>query len=283
MKNKFIISAILIIISTAQLFGSDFRTVKGKVVDNKDEVFIGATIEEYGNGLNYVNSDVNGEFEIIIPKTEIVVLRVAYGCSAFYDVLYEIETEDNYVRIEAYTKKADKKTKKIRRKLKKQKEENNRQLFNMKVNFEIATVKEVPEILKMMEQFNSIDNYPFDKTLVKANLFKFIADQNLGQAWVIKSDNLIIGYIILAFGFSFEHGGRDAFIDELFLKTEYRQKGIGNLAMDFIQEEAQRLEVKVVHLEVERHNQGGTKLYKEKGYKDNGRILLSKKTSDKHK
>lgn len=56
-------------------------------------------------------------------------------------------------------------------------------------------------ILKMMEQFNSIDNYPFDKTLVKANLFKFLADQNLGRAWVIKSDNLIIGYIILAFGF----------------------------------------------------------------------------------
>jgi hypothetical protein len=124
MKNKFIISTIIIIISTIQLFGNGFRIVKGKVVDNKDEVFIGAQIEEYKNGLNYVNSDINGEFEIVIPQKETVILRITYGCSAFYDVLYEVKAEDTYVRIEAYTKKADKKTKKIRRKIKKQKEEN---------------------------------------------------------------------------------------------------------------------------------------------------------------
>jgi hypothetical protein len=113
MKNKFIISTIIIIISTIQLFGNGFRIVKGKVVDNKDEVFIGAQIEEYKNGLNYVNSDINGEFEIVIPQKETVILRITYGCSAFYDVLYEVKAEDTYVRIEAYTKKADKKTKKI--------------------------------------------------------------------------------------------------------------------------------------------------------------------------
>ncbi len=153
----------------------------------------------------------------------------------------------------------------------------------MKIYFEIATDTDVPEIIKMMEQFNSIDKYPFDKTLIRENLLKFLADQSLGRALLIKSDDFIIGYIILAFGFSFEHGGRDAFIDEFFLKTEYRQKGIGKLAMDLIQEVAQRLGIKAVHLEVERHNEVGTKLYIEKGYKDNGRMLLSKKMIDKNK
>ncbi len=124
MKNKFIISTILIIISIVQLFGNAFRIVQGKVVDNKDEVFIGAQIEEYKNGLNNVNSDINGEFEIAIPEKESVILRVTYGCSAFYDVLYEVKAEDTYVRIEGYTKKSDKQTKRIRQKLKKQKNEN---------------------------------------------------------------------------------------------------------------------------------------------------------------
>jgi len=150
----------------------------------------------------------------------------------------------------------------------------------MKIDFKIAGEKDVPEILKMMEQFNSIDNYPFDKGQTKENLLLFLADQNLGRAWVIDSENLIIGYIILAFGFSFEYGGRDAFIDELFLKSEYRQKGIGKLAMDFIQDEAIGLGIKVVHLEVEKHNEKGAKLYRKKGYEDNGRVLLSKKIID---
>jgi ribosomal protein S18 acetylase RimI-like enzyme len=149
----------------------------------------------------------------------------------------------------------------------------------MKIEFKIATEKEIPEILTMMERFNAIDNYPFDKEQTKENLFQFLTDKNLGRAWVIKSDQLLIGYLILAFGFSFEHGGRDAFIDELFLKIEFRQQGIGKMTMDFIQEEASKLGVKVVHLEVERHNEKGVKLYKGKGFKDNGRMLLSKKVS----
>lgn len=124
MKNKNIIATIIIIISTIQLFGNEYRIVKGKVADNTEEVLIGAQIEEYKNGLNYVISDINGEFEIVIPKKESIVLRVTYGCSTFYDVLYEVKAEDKYVRIETYTKKADKKTKKIRRKLKNQKVEN---------------------------------------------------------------------------------------------------------------------------------------------------------------
>ncbi len=147
----------------------------------------------------------------------------------------------------------------------------------MKIDFKIASEKDVPEILEMMEQFNSIDNYSFDRGKTKENLLLFLANQNLGRAWVINSNNLIIGYIVLAFGFSFEYGGRDAFIDELFLKTEFRQKGVGKLAMDFILDEAPRLGVKAVHLEVEQHNEGGAKLYKQKGFEDKGRVLLSKK------
>lgn len=150
-------------------------------------------------------------------------------------------------------------------------------LAEMKIDFLKASEKDVPEILKMMEEFNSIFNYPFDKGRTKENLLHFLTDQNLGRAWIIKNDRLTIGYIIFAFGFSFEHNGRDAFIDELFLKSAYRHKGIGKLAMDFIYEEALRLEVNAIHLEVEQHNKVGSKLYREKGYIDNGRILLSKK------
>ncbi|MFQ3576978.1 MAG: GNAT family N-acetyltransferase [Cytophagales bacterium] len=153
----------------------------------------------------------------------------------------------------------------------------------MEIEFKIATEKDVPEVLTMMEHFNAIDNYPFDKLKTNKNILDFLSDTNLGRIWIIQNDNLIIGYFVLTFGYSFEHGGRDAFIDELYLKTEYRRKGIGGLVMDFISKEAPKLEVKVIHLEVERHNDGGVKLYTEKGFKDNGRILLSKKVNDDRK
>ena len=148
---------------------------------------------------------------------------------------------------------------------------------SMKVDFDLASKKDVPEILTMMEQFNSIDNYPFDRAKTEINLLEFLAHQSLGRTWVIKVDHLVIGYFVLAYGFSFEYGGRDAFIDELYLKSEYRRKGIGRLAIDFIKHEAPKLGVGVIHLEVEHHNAGGVKLYSETGFKENGRKLLSLK------
>jgi len=150
----------------------------------------------------------------------------------------------------------------------------------MNIEFKIASEDTFPELLLMMEQFNSINNYPFEKEKTQKSLLEFLADPNLGRSWVIKYDDLVIGYFVLAFGYSFEHGGRDAFIDELFVKKEFRRKGIGGLAMDFIQSEAPKLGVKVIHLEVEQHNDGGVKLYIKKGFKDNGRTLLSKRVID---
>jgi ribosomal protein S18 acetylase RimI-like enzyme len=153
----------------------------------------------------------------------------------------------------------------------------------MGINFKIATEKDVPEILTMMEQFNAIENYPFDKSKSNRNILDFLSDANLGRIWLVQNDNTKIGYFVLAFGYSFEYGGRDAFIDELFLKAEYRRIGIGGLIIDFISKEALKLGVKVIHLEVEPHNDGGVKLYRKNGFKDNGRILLSKKVNDKKK
>ena len=150
----------------------------------------------------------------------------------------------------------------------------------MKVDFDLARKKDVPEILTMMEQFNSIDNYPFDRVKTEINLLEFLADQNLGRTWLIKIEHLVIGYFVLAYGFSFEYGGRDAFIDELYLKSEYRRKGIGRLVIDFIKQQAPKLGVGVIHLEVEQHNAGGVKLYTETGFKENGRKLLSLKVKN---
>ncbi|MFA7445962.1 MAG: GNAT family N-acetyltransferase [Flavobacteriaceae bacterium] len=147
----------------------------------------------------------------------------------------------------------------------------------MKITFEKITEKEISAVLEMMTEFNAIDDYPFEKDKTEKNLSYFITNSSLGRAWTINADEVIAGYLILTFGFSFEHNGRDAFIDELFLKTKFRQMGIGKKTMDFIETEAVRLGVNVVHLEVEPHNTDGTKLYREKGYKDNGRVLLSKK------
>ena len=147
----------------------------------------------------------------------------------------------------------------------------------MNIEFKIYTKKDESEVIEMMTSFNKIDGYDFDSEIGKRNLLEFTSNEVLGRLYLIKFDWHNIGYIILTFGFSFEYKGRDAFIDEFYIKQDYRNKGIGKMTMDFIESESKKLDIKAVHLEVEPHNTNANKLYMSKGFESNGRALLTKK------
>ncbi len=127
--------------------------------------------------------------------------------------------------------------------------------------FKPLEIADIEVITQMMQDFYAIDNYPMDVEVAK-NLFQeFITNEHLGKSWLIYSENEIVGYIILTFIFSFEYGGKIAFVDELFIKETARGKGIGKEAIQFIQREVPKLSLKLLYLEVEPHNENAQKLY----------------------
>ena len=132
----------------------------------------------------------------------------------------------------------------------------------------------------MMTSSNANDGYNFDPKIGVKNLLFFTSNKELDSLYLIRIDDQNIGYIILTFGFSFEYKGRDAFIDELFIKEGFRNQGIGSLAMDFSEAESRKLDVMAIHLEVEPHNLSANRLYFYKGYHSNNRILLTKRISN---
>lgn len=129
------------------------------------------------------------------------------------------------------------------------------------VNFKLLEQNDIETILSMMQDFYTIDNYPIDTNVSKKLFQEFIDDEKLGKAWLIKTNDKIVGYAILTFIFSFEYKGTIAFLDELYISEKVRGKGIGKKTIDFVQAEAKKQHVKVVYLEVENHNENAQKLY----------------------
>lgn len=144
------------------------------------------------------------------------------------------------------------------------------------IQFVQTTNSHIPQILTFMEAFYAIDDYVFEEAAARVNVQKFINDEHLGRLWLLKLEDEAIGYLALTFGFSFEYGGRDAFIDELYLDKAYRGKGHGTAILKRLEAEAAKLDVRAVHLEVESHNEVGKGLYKKSGYQINGRILMTR-------
>lgn len=140
--------------------------------------------------------------------------------------------------------------------------------------FRPIQTSDIDTIVPMMQEFYSIDNYPIDIAISKALFLEFIENPHLGKAWLIYSDEEIVGYIILTFVFSFEYKGTIAFLDELYISDKARGKGIGKKALDFIHQEALSLSLKIIYLEIENHNEIAQKLYLSKDFAVHNRSLM---------
>lgn len=140
-------------------------------------------------------------------------------------------------------------------------------------------IADIEIITQMMQDFYAIDNYPMDIEVAKTLFQEFISNEHLGKSWLIYSENEIVGYMIITFIFSFEYGGKIAFVDELFIKETARGKGIGKDAIQFIQAEVPNLSLKLIYLEVEPHNENAQKLYLAHDFELHNRKLMKYKVA----
>lgn len=129
------------------------------------------------------------------------------------------------------------------------------------IHFKTLKKNSIDLITAMMVDFYAIDGYPIDIEKSKALFRQFTDNSEFGLAWLIYTNDAVVGYVIITFSFSFEYQGRIGILDELYLSDSARGKGIGKITVAFIQGKAQQLNLKVIYLEVENHNENAQKLY----------------------
>lgn len=108
----------------------------------------------------------------------------------------------------------------------------------------------------------------------RAAVAPLLVDDRLGAVWAIDEQGKWIGYIALTWGYSIEMQGRDAFIDELFIRAAHRGRGIGTRVLEAAKARAVALGIRALHLEVDRHNAAAQALYDKLGFELRGRFSL---------
>ena len=147
----------------------------------------------------------------------------------------------------------------------------------MAISFHAAAAENLPELLAMMQELQADDPWsvPFEPAAAAAAADRLLRDPSLGRVWLIASNGQNVGYIVMAFDYSLEYGGRGAWVDEFFVRPSHRGSGIGTEALEFFTQQAKRLEVTVLHLEVN-HGNPAIELYRRLGYEDHHRYLMTK-------
>ncbi|MFL5800444.1 MAG: GNAT family N-acetyltransferase [Roseiflexaceae bacterium] len=146
----------------------------------------------------------------------------------------------------------------------------------MEALFRVAGVSDTPTLIQLMREYYAFDHLPFDEAAARPALEALLDNGSFGRAWLIEDGGAAIGYVVLTLGYSLEYHGRDAFIDELYIREGYRGRGIGRQALALLEATCRELGVQALHLEVERSNPVAQEVYRRAGYKDENRYLMTK-------
>ena|SRR6266481_6710243 len=148
--------------------------------------------------------------------------------------------------------------------------------MRMDPSFRLATENDVDRLLAMMREYYAYDGHAFDRSRAGVALLAFLREPSFGRAWLMCDESTPVGYLVLTLGYSLEYLGRDAFLDEFYLRESHRGRGWGSRALAFAEEEARKLDVRSIHLEVIRQNTGAKEVYRKSGYVDHDHHLMSK-------
>jgi ribosomal protein S18 acetylase RimI-like enzyme len=124
--------------------------------------------------------------------------------------------------------------------------------------------------------FNAEDGHPLSPDGVDALLRMLEPDFAEGVILVVTIDGCICGHGVLSFGYGIEHGGRETFLEEIYIVPEYRSHGLGGILMQALESGARESGCRAAHLEVTAGNRAES-LYRRMGYHDRGSMLLTKK------
>jgi GNAT superfamily N-acetyltransferase len=145
------------------------------------------------------------------------------------------------------------------------------------IAFQLASPDDLPELLGMMKELQADDPWscPFDEQVTARVTAELLRDPALGRVWLISAGGPNIGYIVMAFDYSLEYRGRGAWVDEFFVRRSHRGRGIGTQVLESFADEAKKIGITVVHLEVN-HGNPAVELYRRLGFEDHHRYLMTK-------
>lgn len=122
--------------------------------------------------------------------------------------------------------------------------------------------------LSLTEKFYQSDavshNIPLENRLKTWD--EIMRSDEYADCYFVIKDGDVAGYMLLAYTFSQEAGGKTAWIEEIYILPEFRSMGLGNELFDFIKAEIEP-DCARLRLEVEADNIRAKKLYKSLGFK----------------
>ncbi len=106
-----------------------------------------------------------------------------------------------------------------------------------------------------------LENIPEEN--ITRSFAEFLGGTPYGDAFIFEENGTVIGYGVLAYTYSQEAGGKVVWLEEIYVRAEYRGRGCGSEFIDFVLKEIPAARYR---LETEPENEKAAALYRRKGF-----------------
>ena len=134
------------------------------------------------------------------------------------------------------------------------------------ISLEIAGPPQLGDLLPLVAAYHLFEEISLSADIREKSVKRLLNDGTLGEAWLIKKSDHLIGYIVVYFGYSIEFGGREVVIDELYIEAPERGMGVGAEVLGRLKELMRAHDVLAIQLEVGQQNVRAKSLYVKSGF-----------------
>jgi len=146
----------------------------------------------------------------------------------------------------------------------------------MEPTFRLAGELDLGPLLEFMRLLYARTAWRSTRRPQRAALAGRSGDRSLGLVWMIDEGSEPIGYMILTLGYSLVYRGRDAFVDEPFIRADRRRRGDRAEGDGDHGAGVRDLEVGRSISRSERRNTAAQGLYRKSGFVDHDQYLMTK-------
>ncbi|MCG8560986.1 MAG: GNAT family N-acetyltransferase [Hyphomicrobiales bacterium] len=151
-----------------------------------------------------------------------------------------------------------------------------RREITIPVAIKIARVSDRQKLLQFAAAFRKESGSELRRSESRA-IGQLLSEPDHGRAYLISAHDRVIGHAVLCYGFSIEYGGRDAFLDEIYITPGARGQGIGGQVLKLLEAEATADRVRALHLEVLEDHVRVESFYRRAGFADRNSTLMTKR------
>ena len=99
--------------------------------------------------------------------------------------------------------------------------------------------------------------------IFESDINECISESPYAEGYIFEENSNILGYAMLAKSFSTEYGKKCIWIEDIYIKDEFRGMGIGSRFFDYLKES---YPTALLRLEVEEENKRAVKVYQKNGF-----------------